>query len=84
MLRLPLLVPAVFSVLGYVHAQSNDSVKFFIPKKVVTADFATFSYSWNGVVTHLPKNVSFELMIGKAEDKGNEVADIIGANCTSC
>ncbi|KAJ7270230.1 hypothetical protein C8J57DRAFT_1468400 [Mycena rebaudengoi] len=80
MLRLPLLVSAVFSVLVYVHAQSNDSVKFFIPSKVRTADFATCSYSWQGEVTHNPKNVSFELMVGKAEDNGNEVADIIEIN----
>jgi hypothetical protein len=52
MLRLPLLVSAVVSVLAYVHAQSNDSVNFFIPSKVRTADFATCSYSWRGEVTH--------------------------------
>ncbi|KAJ7254877.1 hypothetical protein C8J57DRAFT_1657041 [Mycena rebaudengoi] len=66
MLYLPLLVFTLFSALGYVHAQSNDSVKFFIPPKVPTADFTTCSYSWEGVV-HEPKNASFELMVGKAD-----------------
>ncbi|KAJ7235335.1 hypothetical protein C8J57DRAFT_1530766 [Mycena rebaudengoi] len=47
------------------------------PIHVLTAEVTAVSYSWDGAATHEPKNISFELMVGKVEDNGNEVADII-------
>ncbi|KAJ7266279.1 hypothetical protein C8J57DRAFT_1511206 [Mycena rebaudengoi] len=79
MLYLPLLVSTLLSVLGYVDAQSNDSVTFSIPRQVLTAEVTAVSYSWDGAATHELKNISFELMVGKVEDNG-EVADIIEIN----
>ncbi|KAJ7222902.1 hypothetical protein C8J57DRAFT_1391747 [Mycena rebaudengoi] len=80
MLYVPLLVSTLFSVLGYVHAQFNDSVSIVTPLTADTGDLFLVACLWTGVFTHEPKNASFELMVGKAEDNGNEVADIMEIN----
>ncbi|KAJ7254879.1 hypothetical protein C8J57DRAFT_1236613 [Mycena rebaudengoi] len=63
MLYLPLLASTLFYVLGYVHAQFNESVIFFTPPTADTGDYFLGSYSWRG-----PTNTSLELMVGKAEE----------------
>ncbi|KAJ6632310.1 hypothetical protein B0H10DRAFT_1976913 [Mycena sp. CBHHK59/15] len=62
----------------FAYAASNDSiVNIQLPDPIVAGNFLTFDYLFEGDVGHVLRNITAELMVGKAEDNGTDVTDII-------
>ncbi|KAJ6579133.1 hypothetical protein DFH09DRAFT_1360973 [Mycena vulgaris] len=77
-----LLHLSLVCLLGFMSAQSNNSAPIWnvlLPNSTVAGSKHSFAYQWVAYAgaTRVMNNVSAELMFGKAEDNGNDVADII-------
>ncbi|KAJ7479064.1 hypothetical protein FB451DRAFT_1365641 [Mycena latifolia] len=74
-----LRVLGLFFLSTLAYAQSNDSIaQIGLPETIVAGTFLTFDYLFEaGKAGHVLRNITAELMVGKAEDNGQEVADII-------
>ncbi|KAJ7435860.1 hypothetical protein FB451DRAFT_1461378 [Mycena latifolia] len=74
-----LRVLGLFFLSTLAYAQSNDSIaQIGLPETIVAGNFLTFDYLFEaGKAGHVLRNITAELMVGKAEDNGQEVADVI-------
>ncbi|KAJ7051746.1 hypothetical protein C8F01DRAFT_1091220 [Mycena amicta] len=77
--RLALLLSAASLVFadGIPFNGSDTIAAIQFPATIAGGDFSTFTYVFDGAVGHVLRNITAELMIGKAEDNGQDVADII-------
>ncbi|KAJ7200358.1 hypothetical protein GGX14DRAFT_400709 [Mycena pura] len=71
---LPVLVAAQG---GSINSTGDAIVSIDFPETIVAGDYLTFSYVFDGQTNHELRNITAELMVGKAEDNGQEVADIM-------
>ncbi|KAJ7110731.1 hypothetical protein C8R43DRAFT_1243075 [Mycena crocata] len=73
------LRPLFLLFLSTLVLSQNDSITdISFPDPVVAGDFLHFAYQYHiGKVGHDIKNISAELMVGNAEENGQEVADVM-------